>query len=557
MIFVTMSLEIIGALGLFMFGMNLSSNGIQKAAGDKLQKVMNFMTGNRFMAVMTGFIITVLIQSSSASTVMIVSFVNAGIMSLVQAIGCIMGANIGTTVTAWVVAILGVGKFKIIAFAVPIVGIGFFMSLSKKNQGLAGWGEALMGFGFIFLGLEAFSGAIPDPSAEVLLFLAQFQGWGYGAILICLFVGILFTMLVNASSATIAIVIPLAVKGVITFEMACALVLGANIGTTLDAFLVSIGASINAKRAAWAHILFNVFGAIWATILFQPLIWVVDFITPGDIQTGIAAHIAMYHTMFNLITSFLLILFLKQYAKVISWIIKDEKEGEKKPYHVTYVAQALHALPEFNLIYARSEVSKMASVTREMYDRFRIDLKNKPKDMAEEVAEFKKMENFADEMQIELSRFLNECARMPLADQSRNEIALMLRAVDELEHITDVAFHLILLLERADAKKMEFDKNEVESLAPYSLLVDNALHFVESHINAAEHSLTDEELAHARDLEDKIDAFKSQLKKMARKRLEGGADVKTELLFIDIVRNIEKIGDAAYSITQMFESTKV
>lgn len=557
MIFVTMSLEIIGALGLFMFGMNLSSNGIQKAAGDKLQKVMNFMTGNRFMAVMTGFIITVLIQSSSASTVMIVSFVNAGIMSLVQAIGCIMGANIGTTVTAWVVAILGVGKFKIIAFAVPIVGIGFFMSLSKKNQGLAGWGEALMGFGFIFLGLEAFSGAIPDPSAEVLLFLAQFQGWGYGAILICLFVGILFTMLVNASSATIAIVIPLAVKGVITFDMACALVLGANIGTTLDAFLVSIGASINAKRAAWAHILFNVFGAIWATILFQPLIWIVDFITPGDIQTGIAAHIAMYHTMFNLITSFLLILFLKQYAKVISWIIKDEKEGEKKPYHVTYVAQALHALPEFNLIYARSEVSKMASVTREMYDRFRIDLKNKPKDIAEEVAEFKKMENFADEMQIELSRFLNECARMPLADQSRNEIALMLRAVDELEHITDVAFHLILLLERADAKKMEFDKNEVESLAPYSLLVDNALHFVESHINATERSLTDEELAHARALEDEIDAFKSQLKKMARKRLEGGADVKTELLFIDIVRNIEKIGDAAYSITQMFESTKV
>ncbi|HQL33542.1 MAG TPA: Na/Pi symporter, partial [Treponemataceae bacterium] len=274
--------KLLGALGLFMFGMELSSTGIQRAAGDRLQGTVNFMTRNRFVAVFTGVLVTVVIQSSSATTVMVVSFVNAGLLNLVQAIGVIMGANIGTTLTGWIIAAVGVQKFSIAAIAVPLFGLGFFMSLMKqKGDTVVSYGEGLMGFAMIFLGLEYLAKAIPDPSPDALLFLKNFADKGWFAILVCVLVGTVFTMLINASSATIAIVIGLSAKGILSFEMAAAITLGANIGTTFDSFLVSLGTNTNAKRAAWAHILFNVIGTVWVVVVLRPFITLVDWITPG------------------------------------------------------------------------------------------------------------------------------------------------------------------------------------------------------------------------------------------------------------------------------------
>lgn len=248
---IVISFKLFGALGIFMFGMDLSSTGIQRAAGDRLQSTVNFMTKNRFIAVFTGVLVTILVQSSSATTVMVVSFVNAGLLSLVQAIGVIMGGNIGTTLTGWIIAGVGVQKFSMAAIAVPLFGSGFFMSLmKKKGDAFVSYGEALMGFAMIFLGLEYLSTAIPDPSADALLFLNNFQDKGWFAIVICVLAGTLFTMLINASSATIAIVIGLSAKGILNFEMAAAITLGSNIGTTFDSFLVSLGSNTNAKRAA-------------------------------------------------------------------------------------------------------------------------------------------------------------------------------------------------------------------------------------------------------------------------------------------------------------------
>ncbi len=537
-------LEMVGGLALFMFGMQMSSDGIQKSAGDRFQSIMNFMTGNRFLAVITGFIITVLIQSSSASTVMIVTFVNAGILNLVQAIGCIMGANIGTTVTGWIISLIGI-KFSIKAFAVPIIGIGFFMSLMKKRKAVQGWGEAFMGFGLIFLGLDLLANSMPKPDQNALLFLAKFSNLGIWTTLICIVVGTIFTALVNASSAALAIIITLAMSGVLNFEMAAALILGANIGTCTDVILVSFGANIAAKRAAWAHVLFNVFGTIWAVVFFKFFLGLVDALVPGTPQENIALHIAMMHTVFNTLNTIILLPFINQYAALISWFIKTPKGIEEKPYHLSYVSIGLHETAELNMLQARSEISKMTKLSREMFDRFRLALKEKPADFADEIAEFKKMENYADEMKEELSQFLVTCSYETLSDKTRANIGVMLKTVDDLENITDICYRLILMLERAETKKYKFEKRETERLEPYTLLVDNSLTFIETHINAA---ATEEEVEHARRLENTIDSLKTDLKKLTTKRLEKGSNVRAELLYIDIIRSIEKVADYAFSI---------
>jgi phosphate:Na+ symporter len=537
-------LEMVGGLALFMYGMQMSSDGIQKSAGDNFQRIMNFMTGNRFLAVITGFIITVLVQSSSASTVMIVTFVNAGILDLIQAIGCIMGANIGTTVTGWIISLVGI-KFSVKAFAVPIIGIGFFMSLMKKKKSVQGWGEALMGFGLIFLGLELLSNSMPKPSQNALDFLARFSNLGILTTLICVVVGAIFTALINASSAALAIIITLAMTGVLSFEMSAALLLGANIGTCTDAILVSFGTNIAAKRAAWAHVLFNVFGTIWAVVFFKFFISLVDMMVPGAPQQNIALHIAMMHTVFNTLNTIILLPFIKQYAAVVSWIIKAPKGTEDKPYHLSYVSMGLREIPELNIIQARGEISKMTKLSREMFERFRIALKDKPADLAVELEDFKKMENYADEMKEELSQFLVACSYEAVSEKTKANITVMIKTVDDLENITDICYHLMLLLERAETKKHVFEPKEIENLKPYTLLVDNSLEFIETHINEA---ATEEEVEKARQLEITIDEFKSDLKKIARKRLESGGDVRTELLYIDIVRNIEKVADYAFSV---------
>jgi len=268
---IRMIFEMAGALALFMFGMQLSSDGIQRAAGDKLQRTVNFMTKNTVMATITGMIITILIQSSSATSVMMVSFVNAGLLNLVQSIGVMLGSNIGTTLTGWLVAVAGLKKFSVVSLAIPIFGIGFFMSLAKKRGTVfTSTGEALMGFSLLFLGLEFMANAIPNPSNDLILKLQAFEGKGWIAILAGIGIGCVFTMLINASSATIAITIGFAMKGIISYDTAAAIVLGANVGTTFDSFLASIGTNTAAKRSAWGNIIFNIAGALIIALLFRP-----------------------------------------------------------------------------------------------------------------------------------------------------------------------------------------------------------------------------------------------------------------------------------------------
>lgn len=545
-----MAIELVGALGLFLFGMKILSEGIQRAAGDRLKRTLNSMTGTTVSSLFTGIGVTVLVQSSSATTVMVVSFVNAGLLSVVQAAGVIFGANIGTTVTAWIVSLVGF-KFKMSAIALPIVGLGFVMMMgAKRRSRLRDYGEAAVGFGILFLGLEYLSHVLPKPSPEVLHFLTELSGMGAVSVLIAAAAGVVLTVLMHSSSASTAVIITLAVEGVIGFEMAAGLVLGANIGTTIDAFLASIGARTAARRAAMIHILFNVLGSVWAIILFKPFIRLVDLVAGGS---TVAQHIALMHTTFNVVNALLFVPFTKRFTALVERLVKARPGEESMSQRLEYVAAPLMDSPELNLMRAQKEISDMAGLCGRMFRRFRELLKDRPAELSEDVEAFKNMENYADQMREELSKFLMDCAAHEMGPASQANIGTMLRMVTDLEDITDDCFSLIMLLDKSRSRKLSLDEDEVESLGPYTLLVENFLGFVEANINV---NISQAQLDMAQELEDKIDEFRSVLKKKARKRLQAGADVKSELLYIDVVRHIEKIGDRAYGLSRALKEMK-
>ncbi len=536
-----------GGLALFMYGMERTSEGIQRAAGERLQHTLNFMTGNSLMGVLTGTLVTIAVQSSSATTVMLVSFVNAGLLSLRQGIGVIMGANIGTTLTGWIIAAIGIAKFDISSLAIPMFGVGFFMSTaSRRSDAFKSYGNALMGLAFIFLGLEFIAGAVPKPSGDALLFLQNFSNLGYIAILVAVLAGTLFTILINASSATLAIVISMASHGVIDFNIAAALTLGANIGTTFDAFLASIakGASTNAKRAAWAHILFNVLGTVWVLILFKPFIRLVDWMVPGPIEPqSIGVHIAMLHTMFNSLNTVVLLPFVDRYARFLERLIK-EKPGEAE-LHAIYLPGTLMATPELSLVHARKEIADMSNLARSMFGRVRRLFVKEPDDFEAEIEWFSAKENYADSMKEELSKYLLSITGMDLSDRTRERVNIKLRIITELENMTDECLNIAFLMKKKRDKALAFDPESMAALTPFSDLVEEFLAFTAGHLHTG---LTKEEHERAAEMEEQIDAFKKHLKKLARKRLDHGAEVKAELLYIDLIRHVEKIGDCAYAI---------
>ena len=546
---VTMFLKLLGGLALFMYGMERTSDGIQRAAGEKLQSTLNFMTKNSLMAVLTGTVVTVAVQSSSATTVMLITFVNAGLLTLTQGIGVIMGANIGTTLTGWIIAVIGIAKFSIASLAVPIFGLGFFMSITKRrSDAFKSYGNALMGLALIFLGLGFIADAIPNPSPDMLLFLRSFSDLGFIAIILAVLAGTLFTILINASSATLAIVIAMASQGIIDFDIAAALTLGANIGTTFDAFLASIasGASTSAKRAAWAHILFNVLGTIWVVIFFKPFMTLVDWTVPGPIgPQSIGVYIAMLHTLFNSANTIILLPFVGKYAALLERIIR-EKPGEAE-MRAIYLPKTLMATPELSLIHARKEIADMAGIAQAMFGRIRGNFEKEAPDFDAEIQWFTAKENYADLMHEELSKFLIAVTTTDLSERTRGRVGMKLRIISELESMTDECLSIAFLLKKKRSKRLRFEPEALAALKPFSDLVDEFLAFIAARLHVG---LTEIELGMASEMEDKIDAFKKHLKKLARKRLKGGADVKAELLYIDLIRHVEKMGDCAYAIAE-------
>lgn len=546
-----MVLRILGSLGLFLYGMKVMSDGIQKTAGSRLQKTLAFMTGNRVSGILTGFAVTAIIQSSSAATVMVVSFVNAGLLTLTQSIGVIMGANIGTTVTAWIVSLAGF-TLSISALALPAVGLGFIAGFVKwKYQNL---GEVVLGFGLLFLGLDFLTKSMPAQNADQWQFLTVLADEGILAILVSTGIGLLVTLLVHSSSAATAIILTMAHNALITYEMAGAMILGANIGTTLDAALAAIGTKTAARQAAMVHVLFNVIGTLWALIFFKPLLGLVDWIAPGPVETGVTSHLAMLHTVFNVLNTLLFLPFVKPFAGLVSALVKDPETPPDRAYALTYKSGSMRDTPELNILQAEKEIRDMAELVSAMYAGTSGPLRNPPEqplaeaEIAALVESAKAQEQLADDMREELTRFLIECARQQLSRESENRVSQLLRILANLEDMTDDCYGVALILERSVKKGLPFKGKEIAALNPYLGLVEEFLGLVREHLSGTSEKSWEDQ---AENLREKLDKSRSRLKKLGRKRIEAGQDVKTELLFIDLVRRIEQLGNSCYNIAEL------
>lgn len=536
-------LELIGSLGFLLYGMKLMSDGVQQSAGEKLQRALSVLTGNRFISLLTGLIVTMIIQSSGATTVMVVTFVNAGLMTLTQSVGVIFGANIGTTITAWIVSIFGF-NFNISSFAIPLFGAGYFLSIINKGA-YKNWAEAIMGFGLLFLGLSGLS-AVFTP--EELGWLFKVQGTGPLALIAGFGIGVMITALLHSSSAFTAIVITMAYNGLISWELAAAMTLGSNIGSTIDAILAAIGTSADAKRSAVIHVMFNVFGTFLAMIFFHPFLRFVILLTPGHENSNIAIRISMLHTIFKTLSTILFLPLQNPLVRLSQKIIKDGSKENSATFRLEFTELLGKDSVTTHIMQAEKAIADMTDVVSGMFDKIQIGVTKRNPEFIEKYAEESaKAEDYVDQMHEQITHFLIKCESMPLSDKQINHISSMIQIVDELENMSDSCYATIMLIVRSIDKKMKFQQADMERLLPYLELVRQFLQFIRRNINS---QLTPEKLELAAELEDGIDAFRKDLKKVARKRLEAGADVKAELLYIDLVRRIENIGDNCFSISE-------
>ena len=539
---VTALLQLIGSLAFLLYGMKLMSDGVQKSAGERLQRALSVMTGNRFKGLLTGLVITMVIQSSGATTVMVVTFVNAGLLTLQQSAGVVFGANIGTTITAWIVSIFGF-NFKIAAFAIPIFGAGFFLTLTKRNLN-KNIGQALMGFGLLFLGLSMLSDSLSFKPEQLSRFswVDDIQSWGVISLVIAIVVGVIVTTILHSSSAFSAIVITMAYNSLITWEFSAALILGSGIGSTIDAILAAFGTNADAKRSAFIHVFFNIAGTVLVLIFYSPFLNLIDFITPK--AANIAIKISILQSAFKVLSTVLFLPFTNQIIAVSKRFIPDDEKSKNNIYRLDFIESALvKENVAAYIIRAEKEIKDLTDLATDMFDKIQIGLKKRDQSFIDEhMEEIVQAENYADQMH----------ERMAVNEKQLDNLSLMLSIIGELESMTDECLNIALLLKRSIEKNMTFEIEDADRLLPYVELVRQFLQFI--HININKH-LDADKLSMAEELENQIDLFRKDLKRIARKRLEKGADVKSELLYIDIVRQIEKIGDRAFGIAEALSQT--
>ena len=540
----------VGALALLLWGMDLLSSGIQKGAGNKLQKLLSVVSGNRFTAVFTGLLVTGIIQSSSATTVMVVSFVNAQILSLTQAIGIIFGANIGTTVTAWIVSFLGF-SFKVSAIAIPLIGIGFFLKSLKKSK-IKNFSDLFLGFGMLFLGLDLLGDTL-SLNPESVSFINSITDWGFLGIIVGVLIGAVLTGLIHSSSAFTAIILTMAAAGSINWKLSAALVLGSNIGTTIDAVLSSIGASTNAKRAAAVHVGFNICGTIIAIICFNPFLSLVDLIVPGTPESNITNHIAMLHTVFNTCTTLIFLPFVNQIAMLVSKLIKEPKSQVEKKYKLPLIITQNRYTIDSYILQIEKEIALMSAKTMTMLDEIYTALKgfdlNSIENISSQVLE---QEDYIDQMNEAISDFLMNCYQMnDVSEHNKAKISKLIQITAEIEDLSDECASIIHVLQKYILTSDQKKSSSYEKLLPFVDQVKEFFDYISQHLSfGLSYTLSSEEKRLSVKMEESIDTTKKQLKKLARQRIENGKDVKSELHYIDLVRHIERAGDNVYKIAQ-------
>ena len=563
---------LLGALGMFLYGMNLMSSGLQKAAGDRLRGFLSAMTSNPFKRVMTGLGITAIIQSSSATTVMVVSFVNAGLLTLVQAIGVIMGANIGTTVTAWLVSWLGF-KADISILAVPFMLLGFLFSNSKKSQH-RNIGELIVGFSLLFLGLSFMKESVPDLSEtpQVLEFVKTWSGYGFWSVLIFLAFGTILTLVLQSSSATMAITLIMLSMGYIPFDMACAMVLGENIGTTITANIAASVGNVSAKRAAMSHTIFNVFGVIWALILFRPFLGLVGkiielFGLPNPAAEGFAVAdpnsadgtaalygLSMLHTLFNTINTLILIWFTSYIEKLVKLIIKAPANQESEAFRLKYIEAGPLATPELDTEQAFKEIIHFAQISKNGLGYARAAINETDPDRFEELrGKLVKYEEISDRIEYEIATFLNAVSAKEISGKTSREIKIMYKIIGELESLGDSGESISRILSRKNIHKKVFDQDSIKKLNSMADLVEETYDIMITNLKKA----FDGKLAgisNAYAAEDRINNLRNNLRDEEIESIENERkNYQTSVYYMDIVSEFEKMGDFMINISQALQ----
>lgn len=593
-------LTLVGALGMFLYGMKVMSEGLQKVAGDKLRSILSVMTTNRFTGVLTGILITALIQSSSATTVMVVSFVNAGLLTLTQSISVIMGANVGTTVTAWIISLFGF-KVDISVFSLPLIGLCIPLIFSGKSKRKS-WGEFLMGFAFLFMGLSYLKSSVPDlqSNPQILSFLQDYTSLGYPSLLIFLLLGTILTVIVQSSSATVAITLIMCTQGWIPFEMAAAMVLGENIGTTITANIAAISANVSARRAAIAHLMFNVFGVCWVMALFYPftsmITWIVTNYGPGDpnemtqflstldpktislitssaqitdphllvlqkqlltLQVSVSYGLSLFHTVFNITNVCIMIWFVKFYVYVCSALIKPKNVSDEEEFQLKYIPSGMLSTSELSLMQAKKEIAVFGERTQRMFGMVKDLFYEKNEDNFLKIySRIEKYENISDRMEIEIANYLTFVAEGRLSSEGKEEIRIMLRTVTEIESIADSCNNLARGIRRRNEGKSEFTDEQNHNIDQMFALLEKALTRMNEILHMQE--VVHDDINQSYNIENEINNYRNQLK------IHNMEDVNNKkyqyqdgVYYMDLVGESEKLGDYVLNVVQAVIEKKI
>ncbi len=552
-------LKLIGSLGLFLYGMKIMSEGLQKVAGDRLRGILTAMTTNRVTGVLTGVLITALIQSSSATTVMVVSFVNAGLLTLAESISVIMGANIGTTVTAWIISVFGF-KVDMGAFALPLLAIALPLIFSGKSNRKS-IGEFVFGFSFLFMGLSFLKTNAPDLNAnpDMLAFVQNYTDMGFMSVLLFLFIGTILTMIVQASAATMAITLIMCANGWISLELGAALVLGENIGTTITANLAALTANSQAKRAALAHFVFNVFGVIWVLAIFHPFMqlvnWVVDsFFSTTDPQVSISYKLSAFHSIFNICNVFLLIWGVKLIERTVCAIIRPKEEDEEP--RLRFITGGMLSTAELSILQARKEIHLFSERIHRMFGMVQ-DLLHTEKDddFNKLFSRIEKYESISDNMELEIANYLNQVSEGRLSSESKLQIRAMLREVTEIESIGDSCYNLARTINRKRQTNQDFTEKQYEHIHFMMKLTNDALTQMIAVVEKTEHQSID--INKSFNIENEINNYRNQLKN------QNILDVNNKeygyqmgVYYMDIIAECEKLGDYVVNVVEASSDVK-
>ena len=584
-------LKLIGALGLFLYGMKIMSEGLQKVAGDKLRNILSAMTVNRFMGVFTGCLITALIQSSSATTVMVVSFVNAGLLSLSQAISVIMGANIGTTFTAWIISFFGF-KFDISLIALPLIGLALPLIFSSKSKNKS-WGEFVVGFAFLFMGLAFLKDSVPDlqSNPEMLSFLQRYTEMGYGSVLLFFLIGSIVTVIVQSSSATIAITLVMCSQGWISYEIACAMVLGENLGTTITANVAALSANVQARRAAFAHFMFNIFGVIWMLIVFYPFIGMIasiitkigsadphalnQFLTSLDpetvklissnatltdphlidlrsqmlaLQTSVSYSLSLYHTMYNIVNVFLMVGVINVYVKICNFIIKSKDSDEE--FQLKYISSNMLSTGELSILEAKSELVVFAERSYRMMNMVKdLNTADNESDFLKIYARVEKYENISDRIEVEIANYLNRVSEGRLSSESKEQIRDYLRANTEIESVSDALYNMARAISRRNKAKASFTDEMNENINVMMDLCNQAMNRMIAILKLKEPK--DGDAIQTYNLESEINRLRNLLKSKNIEDVNAKKyDYQDGVYYMDFISECERLGDYIVNVVE-------